>query len=74
MDKPRRVGQMIGDALREIAVLWLALYPLERFKFSGANNWWYMTGVVVAAIILSAAGMFLERKRISVSISEYPIE
>jgi hypothetical protein len=65
---------MIGDGLREIAVLWLALYPLERLKFNEANAWWYLTGVVVGAIALSAAGMFLERKRISVSITEYPVE
>jgi len=74
VDKPRRVGQMIGDALREIAILWLALYPLERLKFDDADNWWYLAGVVVVAIMLSAAGMFLERKRISVSITEYPVE
>ena len=65
---------MIGDALREIAILWLALYPLERLKFDDADNWWYLAGVVVVAIMLSAAGMFLERKRISVSITEYPVE
>jgi hypothetical protein len=65
---------MIGDALREIAVLWLALYPLERLKFDDANNWCYLAGVVVVAFALSAAGMFLERKRISVTITEYPIE
>ena len=65
---------MIGDALREVAILWLALYPLERFKFTEANNWCYMAEVIVAAILLLAGGMFLERKRITVSISEYPIE
>jgi hypothetical protein len=65
---------MIGDALREIAVLWLALYPLERLKFDETNNWCYLAGVVVAAIMLSASGMFLERKRVTVSITEYPIE
>jgi hypothetical protein len=65
---------MIGDALREIAVLWLALYPLERLKFNEANDWCYLAGVVVAAIVLLAGGMFLERKRVTVSIMEYPIE
>jgi hypothetical protein len=65
---------MIGEALREIAVLWLALYPLERLKFNEALDWCYLAGVVVVAIMLSAAGMFLERKRINISITEYPIE
>ena len=70
MDKPRRIGQMIGEALREIGVLWVALYPLERFRFDEANNWWYMAEVILTAIALMAAGMFLERKRIVVTITE----
>jgi hypothetical protein len=74
VDKSRRYGQMLGDALREIAVLWLALYPLERFKFSEANNWYYMAAVTIAAILLMAGGMFLERKRIVVTITEDPLE
>lgn len=65
---------MIGDVLREIAVLWLALYPLERFKFEEANNWCYMAEVIGAGVVLLTCGMFLERKRISLSITEYPIE
>lgn len=62
---------MIGDGLREIAVLWVALYPLERFKFNEPNNWCYMAEVMVAAIVLMAGGLFLEKKRITVSITEY---
>jgi hypothetical protein len=65
---------MIGDTLREIAVLWLALYPLERMKFNGADDWGYFALVLLTSITLSAAGMFLERKRISVSITEHQVE
>lgn len=61
---------MIGDALREIAVLWIALYPLERFRFNEANSWCYMAEVVVGAIVLLALGMFLEKKRIVVTVAE----
>jgi hypothetical protein len=62
---------MIGDALREIAVLWLALYPLERLKFDDANNWCYMAWVVGVGIALWAFGAFLERKRIVLRFVDY---
>lgn len=65
---------MIGDALREIAILWLALYPLERFKFDDANDWCYMVGVVFGGIVLWVIGAVLERKRIILSVTEYPVD
>lgn len=50
---------MMGDLLREVAILWLALYPLEAYinrKFS----WWYCVGIVLASALLMYLGMLLE--------------
>ena len=50
---------MIGDFLREMSVLWAALYPLEAF-FNKRFDWVYCSFVYVMAAALMYLGMILE--------------
>jgi hypothetical protein len=50
---------MIGDLLREIAVLWAALCPLEAFM-NNKFDWTYCTWTYLSAAALMYLGMILE--------------
>ncbi len=50
---------MIGDFLREVAVLWAALYPLEAY-FNKSFDWIYCCLIFLMAVALMYLGMILE--------------
>jgi hypothetical protein len=62
----RSVSEMIGEFIREVAVLVLVFVPLEAYK--GVNwKWWQVLiavgGTVVAAIGILGIGIRIERRR-----------
>jgi hypothetical protein len=60
------VSEMIGEFLREIAVLLLVFVPLEAYK---GTNWetgqlvLAVSGTILGALAIFAAGVFIERRR-----------
>jgi hypothetical protein len=55
----REKSQMIGDLLREVAILWAALYPLEAFM-NNKFDWFYCGWTYASAAALMYLGMILE--------------
>ena len=61
MAEPRDQSQLVGDFLRECAVLMLVLYPLEAYlqcKF----DWWSFIFVTALALVMLWRGILLEGK------------
>lgn len=52
-------SQMIGDLLRDVAVLWAALYPLEAYMYN-KFDWTSCTWTYLLASALMYLGMILE--------------
>jgi hypothetical protein len=50
---------MVGDFLREVAVLWAALYPLEAI-INKTFDWFYCGWIYLMAAALMYLGMILE--------------
>ena len=60
------VSEMIGEALREIAVLTLVFVPLEAYRGVTWKTWVVILAMVLTvalAIAIVALGISLERKR-----------
>ncbi len=62
----RSVSEMIGEFVREIAVLTLVFVPLEAYR--GVGWKWYWVGLAVVAtiavaIFIFAVGVSIERRR-----------
>jgi hypothetical protein len=55
----REKSQMIGDLLREAAVLWFALYPLEAY-FNKNFDWFHFGFTYCLAAAFAYFGMILE--------------
>jgi len=50
---------MLGDFLREVAILWAALYPLEAI-INKTFDWFYCSWIYLMAAALMYLGMILE--------------
>ncbi len=59
MEERKDVAQLIGEALREIAVLMLVFFPLEAY-FQNQFTWWGFLLIVGLAVILFYRGVVLE--------------
>ena len=55
----REKSQMIGDFLREAAILWFALYPLEAY-FNKTWDWAHFVFMLCMAGAFMIGGMILE--------------
>jgi hypothetical protein len=55
----QEVNQLIGEFLRDFAVLWAALYPLEA-NMQNKFDWTYCTWTYLAAAALMYLGVILE--------------
>ena len=52
-------AQLIGESLREVAVLMLVFFPLEAY-FQNKFTWWGFLFIVILAVILFYRGVILE--------------
>jgi hypothetical protein len=52
-------SQLVGDFLREVAVLMIVFYPLEAY-FQNKFDWWGFSFVLALVTILFWRGMMLE--------------
>jgi hypothetical protein len=52
-------AHLIGEALREVAVLFLVFYPLEAY-FQDKFTWWGFLIIVGLVVILFYRGVILE--------------
>jgi hypothetical protein len=59
MAERREKSQMIGDFLREAAILWFALYPLEAY-FNKNFDWFHFGFMLCIAGAFMYLGMILE--------------
>ena len=59
MAEYREKSQMLGDLLREMAVLWAALYPLEAY-FNKNFDWFHFAFTYSLAAAFMYLGMILE--------------
>ena len=59
MPEHREKSQLLGDFLREMAVLMVVLYPLEAYLLN-RFDWWIFVLVVLLAAALLYWGMILE--------------
>jgi hypothetical protein len=55
----RKISQLVGDAAREVAILWAALYPLEA-HMTRNFRWNYCIWTYVAVVVLMIFGIALE--------------
>jgi hypothetical protein len=62
-ENPKTVSEMLGEALREIAVLVIVFAPLDRWVERRPYTWNNMWGTFTVAAILFALGVFLEKLR-----------
>lgn len=68
MDEPKSVACMIGEMMRDVAVLFIVFVPLEVFgAFHFALGWLINILIVQSTIIVSAVlatiGVIIERRR-----------
>ncbi len=52
-------AQLIGEALREVAVLMIVFFPLEAY-FQDKFTWWSFLFIAALAVILFYRGIILE--------------
>jgi hypothetical protein len=57
--EPRDRSQLVGDFLRECAVLMFVLYPLEA-ALQGKFDWWVYVIVLAVSVIMLYFGANLE--------------
>lgn len=60
------VSEMIGEFIREVAVLVLVFVPLEAYR--GVHwKWWVLAlavaGTIIVALLILAIGISIERQR-----------
>ncbi len=55
--------EMMGEFLREIAVLLLVFVPLDAAFNPGALRWWQIATILVLALGVGYLGMWLEEKQ-----------
>ena len=59
----KTVAEMLGEFLREAAVLLAVFIPLEAALRREAFMWWWFRATVIAAVPILAMGMIVERRR-----------
>ena len=62
-ENPKTFSEMLGEALREIAVLVIVFAPLDRWVERRPYTWENMWGTFAIAAILFLGGVFLEKIR-----------
>lgn len=61
--KRKSRGEMVGEFLREIAVLLTVFAPLEALFNPGAPPWWEVAAIFALALGVGYLGMRLEETR-----------
>lgn len=61
--KPKSRGEMIGEFLREVAVLLMVFAPLEALFSPAALGWWEIVGLMGFAVGLGYLGLRIEERR-----------
>ena len=59
MAEHKKRSQLVGDFVREVAVLWAALYPLEAY-INHSFRWKYCAETYAAVVVLMVFGVTLE--------------
>ncbi len=62
----RSVSEMIGEFIREIAVLTLVFVPLEAYRNTGWKWYWVtlaILGTIALSILFFGVGVRIERRR-----------
>jgi hypothetical protein len=62
-DERASIGQMLGEFLREAAVLTVVFLPMDKFIRGDALTWGFIGAIVSLSGGLLIAGMTFERKR-----------
>lgn len=58
--RPTSRSEMVGEFLREVAVLLIVFAPLEALFNPGALPWWEIATIVAMASVVGYVGMRLE--------------
>jgi len=61
--RPKSRSEMVGELLREIAVLLVVFVPLDAAFNPGALRWWQIATIFVLALGVGYLGMWLEEKQ-----------
>jgi len=61
--KPKSRSEMVGEFLREVAVLLIVFAPLEALFNPGALPWWEIAAILAMASSVGYVGMRLEETR-----------
>ena len=65
MSERHSVAYMIGEALREMAVLFLVFIPLDRIVGDKSLTLWWIVAMVALSGGFFTAGVVIERRRTS---------
>jgi hypothetical protein len=63
MHERKAVAEMVGEFLREAAVLVLVFFPLDWAMSPTGLTWKWLTGALCASGLLLFLGVLLERNR-----------
>jgi hypothetical protein len=64
MPAKKTVAEMLGEFLREAAVLLAVFIPLEAVFRKEAFSWWWVCGTLALLVVpILVAGMVIERRR-----------